>query len=98
MRQTILTVIFVVLLLGAGFVWLRYVRDVVPEVSTGPAEVNERLRQYQHLKNLKADLSIFSDPLFRSLEQTLPPPSNERPPTLSGGNARPGRTNPFSPL
>lgn len=97
MRQTILTVLLVFLLLAAGFVWFRYVRDAVPAVSSEPAEADERLQQYRHLKNLKADLSIFSDPLFRSLQQTLPPPSNERPPTLSGGS-RPGRTNPFNPL
>lgn len=95
MRQTVFTAILAALLLGAGYMWLRYVR---PEPVAGLAQptesaIAERIGQYRHLKSLKPDTGILSDPLFRALQRPVPPPPPGTPP------ARPpqGRTNPFAP-
>ncbi|MDP3727524.1 MAG: hypothetical protein Q8R35_02695 [bacterium] len=94
MRQTILTIILVVLLLASGFIWFRASRQGEPAAPAILAEGSERFRQYQHLKNLKPDIGIFADPFFRSLEATVP--SGGPPSLATGGDLRPGRTNPFS--
>lgn len=98
MRQNILVVLLVLMLLAGGFIWFRYMRDASPAVpAVGAANVSGRLGQYKQLQNLKPDLSIFTDPLFRSLERALPSPTGG-PPSVEAGNIRAGRTNPFNPL
>ncbi len=98
MRQNILVIVLIFILLAGGFIWFRYMRDAAPAVrAVGAADASGRLGQYKQLQNLKPDLSIFTDPLFRSLERTLPSPTGG-PPPLGTGAIRAGRTNPFNPL
>ncbi len=98
MRQNILVVLLICILLASGFIWFRYMRDASPAgQALGAADTSERIEQYKQLQNLKPDLSIFIDPLFRSLERTLPSPTGG-PPALGTGDIRAGRTNPFNPL
>ncbi len=97
MRQNILVVFLILLLLTGGFIWLRYMRGTAPAVPTVGEGASGRLSQYKQLQNLKPDLSIFADPLFRSLERTLPSPTGG-PPPVGSGDIRAGRTNPFNPL
>ena len=92
MRQTILTIILVILLLASGFIWFRASRQAGPAAPSIAAEGSERFRQYQHLKNLKPDIGIFADPFFRSLEATVP--SGGPPSLATGGDPRPGRPQP----
>lgn len=91
MRQTILTVFLIAFILATGFVWFRYVRPSpgsAPAVTVSP---EERLSQYRGLKDLRADTSVLSDPLFESL-------SASRPGATSTPRAGSGRSNPFAPL
>lgn len=94
MRQTIFTVILIAALLTSGYVWFTYVRSAPAARPAGLADpaVAERLAQYRHLKTLKPNTEILSDPLFRSLRRSVPPPT-------SGAPSQPvqhGRTNPFA--
>ncbi len=93
MKQTILTVVLIVLLLAIGFVWYNYLR---PPAEGGPAASVDtvidaaRLEQYRGLKQLRLDVSIFSDPLFRLLE--------EQTPSMGTAAVQAGRANPFAPF
>lgn len=89
MRQTILTIILVILISATIYVWYAYLRT--PEDVGGPAVgsvEDERLVQYRKLKDLKPDTNVFSDPLFQLLNRYRPP---NVPPMQP-----PGRANPFS--
>lgn len=95
MRQTISSLFLILLLAVAGWVWFRYFRASPPAVPASSAEVSERLAQYRDLRNLRPDIGVFSDPLFRSL--TSPPRPSGGPPG-SPGQPPVGRQNPFAPL
>ena len=98
MRQNILVVVLIFFLLAGGFIWFRSLRDASSGVqAVETAGVSGRLGQYKQLQNLKPDLSIFTDPLFRSLERASPGPTGG-PPAVSSGDVRAGRANPFNPL
>ncbi|MBI4132443.1 MAG: hypothetical protein HY474_02310 [Candidatus Sungbacteria bacterium] len=89
MRQTIFTVILVILLAVAGYLWLRSSGEPGAGAPPAPA-ASERLAEFQYLRNLKPDLGLFSDPRFRALEQTVP--------SIPAGRLEPGKANPFNPL
>lgn len=89
MRQTILTVLLIVLVVATVYVWYAYLRAPSEEIGIQAGSVtDDRLLQYRQLKDLKPDTSLFSDPLFQSLNRYRPP---NVPPALP-----PGRLNPFS--
>lgn len=91
MRQTIFSILFIVLIVATGFVWLRYVRTTSPaEQPVGTsAEENDRLNQYRQLKNFKPDISILQDPRFQALT---------RPGAAAATTTKGGRDNPFAPF
>lgn len=96
MRQTFLTFVLILIILGTGFVWLRYVRAPSTGATPTAGQGSERLAQYRHLKTLTPDLGLFSDPLFQSLKRTVSPVA---PLTTPAGQPVPtGRTNPFTPF
>ncbi|MBI4132850.1 MAG: hypothetical protein HY473_02090 [Candidatus Sungbacteria bacterium] len=92
MRQNILSIILLVLVIAAGVWWWRSFRQAEPAaVSVSVQPASERLKQYRQLKNLQVDTSIFSDPLFQSLERF----------GVGGffiGSIPHGRANPFVPF
>ena len=98
MRQTFLTFFLIILILATAVVWYTYVRQ--PPSETGAVEdsgagtpatlENERIAQYNELKNLKPDTSVLSDALFQSLVRYR---SSNQPP-----RGEPGRANPFAPF
>ena len=91
MRQNILSIILLALVIAAGVWWWRSFRQAEPVVSVSVQPVSERLKQYRQLKNLQVDTSIFSDPLFQSLERF----------GVEGffiGSIPHGRANPFVPF
>ena len=93
MRQTILTVVLIVLLFAIGFVWYHYLRPPAeggPAASAEPAIDPARLEQYRGLKQLRLDVSIFSHPFFRLLEEQTQPAGTAAVPA--------GRANPFAPF
>lgn len=90
MRQTILAILLIAVILVTGFVWYRYIRKPATETEAPSAGIqDEQLEQYRQIENLKPDVSILSDPLFRALERAkaVPPPA-----------ATSGRQNPFAPF
>lgn len=91
MRQTILSAIFIAVILATGFVWYRYIRQ--PEAGTSSqnreSAADEHLRQYRQLKSFNPDTSILSDPLFQSLRSPVPAGSFP---------LQTGRQNPFAPF
>jgi hypothetical protein len=91
MRQTILSIILIVVILTTGFVWYRYIRQSAAGTPSQSQQsiTDERLRQYRQLKNFNPDTSILSDPLFQSLHGSASASSS--PPAT-------GRQNPFAPL
>lgn len=92
MRQTIFTILFVIVILATSFVWYRYIRQP-GGVTTTPSDfaaTDERLNQYRQLKSLKLDSSVLSDPLFQSLVGASP--------ANASGTSSTGRTNPFAPF
>lgn len=97
MRQTILSLILVLLLLASGYLWFRFFRDgSAPAAGVASEAVDERIAQYRHIKNLKPDTALFADPLFNSLKSATP--LSQGSPTSAGGRTIYGRTNPFSPF
>lgn len=92
MRQNILSIILLVLVITAGVWWWRSFRQAEPiAVAVSVEPPSERLKQYRQLKNLQVDTSIFSDPLFQSLERF----GAER---FLIGSIPHGRVNPFVPF
>ena len=93
MRQTILSILLVVVLAATGYVWFRYIRQPQAETSSDQtsSEESDRLNQYRRLKNFKPDTSILSDPLFQSL-------TGSRFSSASSSAPVSGRLNPFSPF
>ena len=90
MRQTILTVVLIVVILGTGFVWYTYIRKPASqgEATVSPAS-DDRLEQYRQIENLKPDVSILSDPLFQALQRAK---------AISPPAVTTGRQNPFAPF
>ncbi len=93
MRDTIITLVLLLLIAGGGWAWLKYGAKKEAIVIT-PEELkmeSERLRQYRQLNNLEPDLSIVENSVFKSLK------------SVSAGaqatsTVRGGRPNPFAPL
>lgn len=89
MRQSFVAAAIILLFAVSGWIWYRYIR--APGEAPPPARLeSELLKQYRQLKNLEPDISIFSDPVYRSLERF-------RPATTSPALPR-GRPNPFIPF
>ncbi len=93
-RNNILTMIFILIVLGLGYMWYSYLKSrpssSLRSVSSAlPAEGKEFLALLKTLESLKLDLSFFQDPAFQSLKEVqepLPAPSSR------------GRLNPFLPI
>lgn len=93
MRQTILSIIFIAAVVGAGFFLYRFFTGAPQtEVFDSDALPQERLADYRKIKTLEPDLSIFADPFFKALfspAQTFGVGAAPQPPS-------PGRANPFA--
>ncbi len=90
MRQSFIAAAIVLLLAVSGWIWYRYIRSPAGATPPPPRLESELLEQYRQLKSLEPDISIFSDPVYRSLERF-------RPATTSPILPR-GRPNPFIPF
>lgn len=91
MRQTIITIFTLLLIGGIGYLWfqVRGGPSAPSAVGALDQESEERLAEYRRLKNLRPDLSVLSQPVFRALQ---------RPGTLRTTTTPPGRLNPFAPF
>lgn len=86
-RQTISTVILVVILLALGALWYWYWANRPSEESDVTPGIS--LESYKRVKDLQLNTVLFSDPVFRELKQEfIPPPATEAI----------GRSNPFLPF
>lgn len=86
-RQTIATIILVIILLALGALWYLYWTRLPSDESDETPGVS--VDSYRQVKNLKLDTALFSDPVFRELKQeVISPPATEAV----------GRSNPFLPF
>lgn len=86
-KQTILTGILIIILIVLGALWYYYVLQRPSEDAASEASIDADA--YQRIKDLKLDVALFADPVFRELKQeTIPPPLTESV----------GRSNPFLPF
>ena len=70
MRQNILSILLLAVIIGVGFYWRQYLGQPAVTPTAGRIQVESaKLRQYRQLKNLKLDSSLYSDPLFQSLQR-----------------------------
>lgn len=90
-KQTILVIIFIIILVAIAYVWLNY-QSATPEkaATEGDKEALDlRFSELRRLKDIKFDTSIFQDKFFQNLK---PPPSAIQ------EEAKIGRENPFVPF
>lgn len=94
MRQTIFTIIFVVLIVGIGYVWYNASpASTGPETETPPTGITStRLAELQRLRTLQLDISILKDPIFNSLQSPIEVVGTPVTQVQSG------RVNPFAPF
>lgn len=86
-RQTIFTIIFVVVLGALGALWYSYWANR-PSDETGEVS-GISIESYRRVKDLRLNTALFTDPVFRELKQeVIPPPATEAI----------GRSNPFLPF
>lgn len=87
-KQTILIGILIITLIALGALWYSYVSHRSGG-DTDNSAVGSDTGAYQRVKDLKLDVALFADPVFRELKQeTIPPPLTESI----------GRSNPFLPF
>lgn len=86
-RQTIFTVILVIILATLGALWYFYWSSRPSDDSGETSGISTDL--YKRVKDLSLNTALFSDPVFRELKQeVIPPPATESV----------GRSNPFLPF
>ncbi|MBI2639796.1 MAG: hypothetical protein HYW90_02800 [Candidatus Sungbacteria bacterium] len=96
MRQTIFLIVLVVALVLTGYFLYQYFFGSQAETVEAPAGTrSELLSRYRQIKSLKPDLSIFTDPFFRSLFSPLQTFGTG---TSTKTSTVPGRKNPFAPF
>lgn len=88
-RQTISTIILIILLGATAYVWYQNSPGVAEEDLRQEGEKTLDLSDVRRLKTLKFDTSILKDPFFNSLQFV-----NEIT-TLSAPETATGRQNPF---
>lgn len=66
-RQSIMTIIFFVILVAIGFVWFQFGRSPAP--TSAPTDQMPELSDVRRLREVKLDLSILKDARFTSLEE-----------------------------
>lgn len=84
-RQTLITVIVVVVLGGAGYLWYWY-SPQAPGEEISSVLPGARLVELRRLKEIKFDTSLFEDQFFQSLVVY---------PSMPALDVTPGRSNPF---
>lgn len=86
-RQTISTIILVVVLVALGALWYSYWTNRPSQDSGETPGIS--IDSYRRVKDLKLNTSLFTDPVFRELKQeVISPPATEAI----------GRSNPFLPF
>ncbi len=92
-RQTVLIIVFVLILAGVGVVWYRSSQTPATAETRAVGEGTAlRLEKLRRLKTVELDLTLLKDPFFRSLE--IP----ERVVTSAAETPSLGRPNPFLPF
>jgi len=89
-RQLIFFILFLLILLGTGYIWIQYAKEGRAPVEEEKIDFEGRLSQLRKLKNLKLDTSILEDSFFQSLEL---PGESAVPATEPAGTK--GRINPY---
>ena len=97
MRQTVLSIVLVVAVIGAGyFTYQFFAGGPAGEELSAPEGIDEqRLAEYRKIQTLKPDLSVFTDPFFKSL---FSPWQVFGAGAAAAPTAKPGRPNPFAPF
>lgn len=90
-KQTILVIIFIIILVAIAYVWLNYQNSAPGIAATGEDKeaLDIRLSELRRLKDIKFDTSIFRDKFFQNLK-----PSASTIPE----DTKIGRENPFVPF
>ncbi|MBI2640470.1 MAG: hypothetical protein HYW91_01130 [Candidatus Sungbacteria bacterium] len=93
-RQTILLLVFVIVLGLIAYLWYGYAQTATrPETARAEGSFSTRLSELRRLKDLQLDVSLFQDPFFKSLQA---------PEGMAGEKIREqtkiGRENPFLPF
>lgn len=88
-RNTLFTLVFLVLLGLIGYMWYRYLDTGTDAAAEDRQQFARTLAEVRRLKNLQLDTSLFQDRFFRDLEEPQEVPQPE---------VTPGRTNPFAPF
>jgi hypothetical protein len=93
-RQTLLLILFIIIIGVTGYVWYQYVGTAAPTVlPTDAKEVGiETITVLRRLRDVRLDTAVLSDPVFRILVPPPPPPGGVEPTII------PGRENPFVPF
>ncbi len=93
MRQTIITVLLLMLIAAGGWAWYKFSGEMTSGPSISPQELqaeNERLQLYRKLNKLKPDIDILNNLVFQSLQS---PVAANATTTIAKG-----RADPFAPL
>lgn len=98
MKQTLILILVVLLLGGAGYAWYAYIQSA-PTTDQTPSTVNpqvalkQQIANLRRLKDLHLDTSLFQDPFFQQLKandgSVLAPAETTQ---------QQGRPNPFLPF
>lgn len=88
-RNTVFTLVFVILLGVIGYMWYGYLGAPTDTDGAEQASFTKTLAEVRRLKNLKLDTSVFQDRFFLDLEEPQEIPQPE---------VKPGRENPFAPF
>lgn len=95
MRQIILFIVLIAAItLTVVFLYQYFVGTTKTDTGVSVGIQAEKLSEYRQIKNLKPDLSIFTDPFFKSLFSPAQTFGTATP--LS--SITPGRANPFVPF
>ncbi len=97
MRQTLLSIVLIVAIIGAGyFTYQFFAGGPSDEELSAPSGIDEqKLEDYRKIETLKPDLSVFTDSFFKSLFSPFQVFGTGATTTIT---AKPGRPNPFMPF
>lgn len=97
MKQVLLSIVLIVAVIGASYFTYQFFvgGPSAGELSAPSGLDQQKLDEYRKIQTLKPDLSVFTDPFFKSLFSPAQVFGGGATTTLS---AKPGRANPFAPF
>ena len=89
-QQGILTILFIIIVAVTGYFWFQPIDNQATRVTNQSVQdLEDRLTELRHLKDIRFDTSVLKDKFFESLSLPIIPP----PPDI-----KIGRANPFIPF